>query len=154
MREPVLVSACLLGVRCRYDGDTKAEELLLEDSSILPIPICPEQLGGLPTPRPASNLTGGDGRDVIKGKARIINDSGVDVTENFIRGGEQACILAGITGAMRAILKDKSPSCGTTRVKVSGRWIKGVGVAAAMLEDIGIKIINEQGYKIKYKRGK
>ena len=148
MKEPVLISACLLGVKCRYDGDKKAVKLLHDAPRILPIPICPEQLGGLPTPRPASNLIGGDGRDVIDGKARLVNDSGVDVTENFIRGGKEACLLARITGAKRAILKDKSPSCGTTMVKISGRWTNGVGVAAAMLEDMGIEIENEYGYKI------
>ena len=145
IKEPVLVSACLLGIKCRYDGDTKTRSSLLNRTDILPIAICPEQMGGLPTPRPASNLIGGDGRDVLHGRASLINEEGIDVTSNFIDGARYACIIAGLTNAKRAVLKDRSPSCGTKVVKVSGKWIKGMGVAAAMLKDMGIKLENADG---------
>ncbi|MCD6570484.1 MAG: DUF523 domain-containing protein [Deltaproteobacteria bacterium] len=145
IKEPVLVSACLLGIACRYDGKSEYSIELTKNMHILPIPVCPEQLGGLSTPRPPSDLIGGDGRDVLKGKARLINSAGEDVTENFIKGGQQTCILAKTLNTKRAILKEDSPSCGSHMVKISGKWIKGVGVAAAMLSDMGIKVVNEDG---------
>ncbi|MEA3223696.1 MAG: DUF523 domain-containing protein [Thermodesulfobacteriota bacterium] len=143
IKEPVLVSACLLGIACRYDGKSKYSITFTEDMNILPIPVCPEQLGGLPTPRAPSDLIGGDGRDVLEGKARLLNSEGVDVTENFIKGGRQTCNIARILNAKKAILKEDSPSCGVHMVKMSGKWTKGIGVAAAMLSNMGLKIVNE-----------
>jgi uncharacterized protein YbbK (DUF523 family) len=79
---PVLVSACLLGIRCRYDrGHNRAEEVIKIAKEIRFIPICPEQLGGLPTPRAPSNIIDGDGKDVLNGNARVISITGEDVTE-------------------------------------------------------------------------
>ncbi len=145
IKEPVLVSACLLGIACRYDGKSKDSTTFTEDMNILPIPVCPEQLGGLPTPRPPSDLIGGDGRDVLEGRARLLNSEGEDVTENFIKGGQQTCNIARILNAKKAILKEDSPSCGVHMVRMSGKWTKGIGVAAAMLSNMGLKIVNEGG---------
>jgi len=96
------------------------------------IPVCPEQLGGLSTPRERSILTGGDGRDVLAGTARVITESGRDVTENFIRGAHMTLEIANLNTASTAILKAKSPSCGAHGA---------MGVAAAMLQSAGITLL-------------
>ena len=107
----MLVSSCLLGVMCRYDGGhSLAEEIASKVSQMHVIPICPEQLGGLPTPRPPSSIVNGDGDEVLRGRARVINDRGEDVTEAFVKGARETLALARLTGAKKALLKDKSPS--------------------------------------------
>jgi len=144
----VLVSACLLGVNCRYDGSSKVSRPVLEIPGIAIVPICPEQLGGLPTPRPSAQFTGGDGEAVMKGTARLIDARGRDVTAAFLVGAEQACLLAGKLRARFAILKERSPSCGTHVVWVEGRQCEGRGVAAAMLAGLGVSIVNEDGVRL------
>ncbi|MEA2103011.1 MAG: DUF523 domain-containing protein [Thermodesulfobacteriota bacterium] len=141
----VLVSACLLGFACRYDGTSKSD---IDDGLIngaLCVPICPEQMGGLPTPRDASVFIGGHGQDVIAGRARLEDVQGRDVTQNFILGALHACRVAELVGADRAILKEKSPSCGTHMVTVDGLIRPGIGVTAAMFLDSGMQIMNEEG---------
>ncbi len=130
----VLISACLLGVCCRYDGKSKPCSRAAEAAGggVL-IPICPEQLGGLPTPRTAAYITeGDDGFSVLAGSGRVKTLDGDDVTEHFKAGARQAVKIAEITGAKRAILKSKSPSCG-----VSG--CTGVAAAALILEGIDVE---------------
>lgn len=105
------------------------------------VPICPEQLGGLPTPRPASAFVGGDGAAVLAGRARLVNDAGKDVTGNFVRGAHATLRIARRVGANVAILKDRSPSCGSTCVKIGGRRAPGVGVAAALLAEAGVTVV-------------
>ena len=86
-RTPIMISACLLGVNCRYDGDNSAcYDLLNFLDHVIFIPFCPEQLGGLPTPRPPANIKGGNGYDVLSGKATLINAAGEDVTKAFRQG--------------------------------------------------------------------
>ncbi len=139
---PVLVSACLLGLRCRYDGREKgAPELIRRASSAFLIPFCPEQLGGLPTPRPAARIVDGDGYDVLGGRARVINDLGADVTRHFVRGAEEALTLARTFGAGTALVKDKSPSCGHRTTRCGTPSGLGAGVAAALLERSGMRIV-------------
>lgn len=104
------------------------------------IPVCPEQLGGLPTPRPAQELRGGTGDDVLAGNARVVNLEGFDVTENFLRGARIVCEIARLTGAREALLKDGSPSCGVTSVTVDGAKVAGPGVTAAALKQLDIII--------------
>jgi len=130
---PCLVSSCLLGLCTRYDGASKpnADCVRLLQHTIL-IPVCPEQLGGLSTPRERSILTGGDGRDVLAGTARVITESGRDVTEYFIRGAHMTLEIANLNTASTAILKAKSPSCGAHGA---------MGVAAAMLQSAGITLL-------------
>lgn len=139
--EPVLVSACLLGVPCRYDGKSgpsvKALGLV---RSVLCVPICPEQLGGLPTPRPKSHLVEGDGRAVLAGVGRLTTSDGTDVTEAFLAGARETVRLAELFGARRAYLKQRSPSCGCGLVAVDGHPVSGVGVTTAALEAAGIQI--------------
>ena len=110
---PVMISACLLGVCCRYDGGHSLCPGLLDFVSSCPfMPFCPEQLGGLSTPRPPADIREGDGRDILAGRARLISDKGRDVTEAFKKGAQEALRLATMAGVKIAIMKDRSPSCG------------------------------------------
>ena len=109
----IALSACLLGYNCRYDGKSKKNSALIkliESEKILP--ICPEQLGGLPTPRATSSLFGGNGFDVLDGNAKVINSCGDDNTEAFIKGAYAALNIIREHNIKRCVLKDKSPSCG------------------------------------------
>jgi uncharacterized protein YbbK (DUF523 family) len=133
-----LVSACLLGTRCRYDGRSKRNNkvIALLQNEIL-IPVCPEQLGGLPTPRIPSEQR----------NERVYSQTGEDVTEYFIRGAEEILRLAELYGIKEAILKQRSPSCGCGQIydgSFSGRIIEGDGVTAALLKRNGIKVITEE----------
>lgn len=130
--QPVyLVSSCLLGLCTRYDGKVKQYPLAINklNNAIL-IPICPEQLGGLATPREAANLIGGDGNDVLNGLATVVTKSGVDVTAEFVLGAQQVLKIAQRQNISCAVLKSRSPSCG-----ISGN----IGVAAALLQANGIQ---------------
>jgi len=137
-RKIILCSACLLGIKCRYDGKDKLNKKVIELSKkkIL-IPVCPEQLGGLSTPREPAEQ---------KGK-RVITKSGKDVTQNFKKGAKEVLKLAKLFGSKEAILKQKSPSCGFGKIydgSFSGQLIKGNGVTAALLKRNKIKIITEE----------
>jgi uncharacterized protein YbbK (DUF523 family) len=137
--EPVLVSACMLGVHCRYDASTNpATELGERLAGCRVIPVCPEQLGGLSTPRPPAHFEGGDGEAVLDGRARVVTDAGVDVTEQYLRGARETLQLARRFGARRAILKERSPSCGCSRVHRDGAWQTGIGVTSALLKRAGV----------------
>jgi uncharacterized protein YbbK (DUF523 family) len=141
----VLVSACLLGISCRYDKRAKTSESIVSNHDILPVPVCPEQLGGMPTPRPPAQFTGGDGRDVWKGRARVIDAQGRDVTGLFMEGARQTLKIARIVGARWAVFKDGSPSCATRVVWKDGKKVPGVGVTTALLLDNGIAVMDEEG---------
>ena len=143
---PILVSACLLGLACRYDGDARGDERLERRvAGGRLIPACPEQLGGLPTPRPPVELVAGSGEDVLDGRARLRDDTGEDRTEAFLRGARQALALARMAGCRRALLKERSPSCGrTTLVSLDGRSRPGRGVTAALLLREGLEVISEE----------
>jgi uncharacterized protein YbbK (DUF523 family) len=139
---PVLVSSCLLGIECRYDGNhSLAEEIAEKARQMHMIPICPEQLGGLSTPRPPAIIVNGDGEDVICGRAQVINDRGKDVTKAFLKGALQALALAKLTGAQKAFLKAKSPSCGLRTPYCDSDTGYGIGVTAALLLRNGIEVI-------------
>ena len=137
----VLVSACLLGIDARYDGgNCHRPELLeeLDDCSV--VPVCPERLGDLPTPRPPAEITEGDGVDVLKGEASVVDSEGRDVTENFLRGARQVKNLADRLDIEKAYLKEGSPSCGVTVIVRDDREVSGRGVAAALLADSGVEV--------------
>ena len=133
----ILVSACLLGVRCRYDGKSKphpAVERLLEQHTL--IPVCGEILGGLPTPRVSAERQG----------ARVVTADGRDVTAAYRRGAEEVLRLAERYGCTAAILKERSPSCGSGRIydgTFTGTLTDGWGVTAELLRDHGICVIGE-----------
>jgi len=139
---PILISSCLLGIECRYDGGhSRAEKIIEVAQEIQFIPICPEQLGGLSTPRAPSYIVKGDGKGVLSGHARVINSLGKDVTRAFIKGAQESLKLARLTGATKAILKNKSPSCGLNTPYCETDTGYGLGVTAALLLSAGIKII-------------
>ncbi|RME65636.1 MAG: DUF523 domain-containing protein, partial [Nitrospirae bacterium] len=106
------------------------------------IPVCPEQLGGLPTPRPKSEITSGDGTDVLEGRARVTTEDGHDVTEAFLRGARQCLKLVQRAGIKTAILKERSPSCGVNWIVRSNSHQKGKGVLAALLEKEDVRLIS------------
>ncbi len=118
--ELILVSACLAGLRTRYDGRMIAHRGCLQAlASCRWIPVCPEQLGGLPTPRCAADIIGGSGGDVLDGRARVICRDGVDVTEPFISGARQVLDIARRQQIDKIYLKARSPSCGVDKQGVT-----------------------------------
>lgn len=148
-----LCSACLLGVRCRYDGQVKPNALVKKLAISEPhIPICPEQLGGQMTPRPNAEIKGGDGNDVLAGRASVVEPDGNDVTGQFVAGAHEVLKLAQLYGVTEAILKSKSPSCGCGQIydgTFSGKKITGDGVTTALLKQNGIRVISEEDISIK-----
>ena len=133
----ILVSACLLGIQCRYDGTGGACEALAELRDVHHlIPVCPEVYGGLPTPRiPAERV--GD---------RVVTKDGRDVTEQYEKGAGEALRLAAYFGCETAILKEKSPACGYGRIhdgSFCGRMTDGSGVLAQLLREHGIRVIGD-----------
>lgn len=146
--ERILVSGCLAGLPCSHDGrDRLSRKVRVMVDEGRGIPACPEQLGGRPTPREATELAGGDGDDVIGGRARALTKSGVDVTGEFLKGAERTLRLAKRHGCRKAILKARSPSCGSGRIydgTFSGGLSDGDGVAAALLKREGIEVLTEE----------
>lgn len=141
IKKPKLVSACLFGINCRYDGRSKPDKkvIKLATKEIL-IPVCPEQLGGLPTPREPQEQKG----------SRVFTISGKDVTENFERGAQQTLTIARLLKCKEAIFKQESPSCGCGRIydgTFTGKLIKGDGVTASLLKKNGIRIMTEEDFK-------
>ncbi len=143
LREVVLVSACLAGINTRYDGGSKAHpeviKLLKQGRAI---PVCPEQLGGLPTPRPKAEITVGDGGDVFQGRARVVTEHGQDVTEAFIKGAKECLKLVRMASIKTAILKERSPSCGINWIVRAGAHEQGTGVMATLLKKEGVRLIS------------
>lgn len=131
-KQPYLVSACLVGLCTRYDARVQAFPGCLEKlRGQYWIPICPEQLGGLSTPRVAADLVGGNGNAVLDGTARVVTRDGRNVTRHFVLGAEQCLHIALAQGVRSAFLRAKSPSCGLTRL----------GVTAALLLRHDIEIL-------------
>jgi len=145
---PVLVSACLAGERCRYDGQekrcAKVADMVARGEAV---PFCPEMAGGLRTPRPPAEIRGGDGRDVLAGQARVVNREGQDVTAAYVAGARAGVELARRLGVRRAILKEHSPACGVKAIydgSFRGRLRPGCGVLAAALAQAGIELCSEE----------
>lgn len=138
--ERVLVSACLLGRDCTYKGThNRDSELMarLEAEGAVAVPFCPEEHGGLGTPRPPANLTA-SASEVLAGRGRIVTRGGRDVTEEFLKGATGALELCQREGLQRAFLKERSPSCGCAATHVDGEVVDGPGVTAQRLRDAGI----------------
>lgn len=104
-------------------------------------------MGGLPTPRVPSQIVGGDGFDVLRGKAKVISEHGSDVTEHFLRGAEETLRLAQLVGVSKVIFKERSPSCGVKKIYREDQLINGCGVTTALLLREGIEVVpvNESG---------
>ncbi len=143
-----LCSACLMGHKCRFDGSSRPHEKVLElAKKETLIPICPEQLGGLLIPRPSSEIVGGDGHDVLEGRARVVHQGDKDVTKHYVRGAKEVLGIAKMYNVTEAILKSHSPSCGIGQIydgSFSKILKKGHGVTAALLKAHGIKVISEE----------
>ena len=148
MTPKVLVSRCLLGHRVRYDGGASGPyaQLAQWQAEGRVIALCPEVAGGLPTPRAAAEIPGGQGVEVLAGKAAVITTEGEDVTEAFVSGARQALALVERHGIRIAILKANSPSCGN-RLTYDGSFrgvkVEGQGVTAALLTRAGVQIFSE-----------
>jgi len=145
----LLVSACLLGDPVRYDG--KAKQLQhaglrrLQAAGRL-VAFCPELAGGLPVPRPAAEILGGDGADVIAGRARVATAAGEDVSACFLAGAERALALCRQHGIRAALLTEGSPSCGSSRIydgSFTRRVIAASGVTTALLREHGIRVFSQ-----------
>lgn len=137
MKEKILVSACLLGIDCKYSGDNNLNEKVLSyiaDKEV--IPICPEILGGLSTPRPPSEIIG----------ERVMNNENKDVTKEFQKGAKEALKLAKLFNVKKALLKAKSPSCGCGKIydgTFSRTLIDGDGITTRLFKENEIEVITE-----------
>ncbi len=141
----VIVSACLLGIECRYDGESRSDETVLSMiSREICIPVCPEQLGGLSTPRSPSEIVRGDGFDVLNGTATVIDGAGHDVTAFFIRGAREAMKIARLLNIRVAIMKERSPSCGVSHIMRKGSLADGPGVSSALFVKNGIEVLSSE----------
>ena len=131
----IMVSACLLGVSCRYDGQSKQYPLIEElCRRHQVVPVCPEQLGGLPTPRPPCEIRAG----------RVMDRDGADRTEAFRRGAQAVLAAAQAYGATEALLQNRSPSCGLGWIydgSFSQKLVRGSGITAQLLAENGIQVI-------------
>ena len=138
--ERILVSACLLGLKVRYDGKEKTNEELVEKIKDYDfIPVCPEIFGGLSTPRVPAEIR----------ENKVINQEGIDVTSNYNRGAEEVLKLAKKFNIKKAVLKSKSPSCGKGKVydgTFSGNLVDGFGITAKLLMDNGIEVLSEDDF--------
>ena len=138
MKEKILVSACLLGVDCKYNGGNNYNDKVVEylkDKEV--IPICPEIMGGLSTPRYPSERVSN----------KVINNQNIDVTNEYTKGAEQALKLAKLFNVKKALLKAKSPSCGNGKIydgTFTNTLIDGKGITTELLESNGIEVITEQ----------
>jgi len=147
----ILVSACLLGVNTKYNGGNNLHPGVCEllDKAML-VPFCPEQLGGLSTPRAATEIVHGDGNDVLSGCAKVKTKENQDRTEAFIKGAQESLYLARKLKAAGALLKARSPSCGSGCIYAgdfSGAVKTGDGVAAAALKQAGLPVFTEEQFK-------
>lgn len=137
----VLISACLCGVNCKYSGGNNLDEeclkLLQDGKAVL---VCPEQLGGLQTPRTPAEIVGNS-----HGELKVITKDNEDVTEEFIKGAEETLKIAKLVNAKKALLKEGSPSCGGNYIydgTFTGKRIKGLGITARLLKENGIEVIS------------
>ncbi|MFA4942975.1 MAG: DUF523 domain-containing protein [Patescibacteria group bacterium] len=133
-----ICSACLLGIKCRYDGRAKRNNrvISLSKKETL-IPVCPEQLGGLTTPREQAEQRG----------KKVFTKSGTDISKSFVDGAKQVLLIAKLYGIKEAILKQRSPSCGCGYVydgSFTGKIIKGSGVTTTLLKKNGIRVVTEE----------
>jgi len=144
----ILVSSCLLGLNTRYDGRSNDNSLIMQYAHLGKyLPVCPEQLSGLPTPRCPVEIIGGSGQDVLDGLKQVCNREGQDFTMNFIKGAEMVVQLVRHFPVTAAILKERSPSCGVHYI-YDGSFARcvqrGQGVMAALLARHNIPVYSEE----------
>ena len=144
----IAISACLMGNPCRYNGSSALNnELfqLVKGRNVLL--FCPEIMANLPTPRAPLEIIGGNGHDVTKGQAMVVNRDGVNMTDEFLNGTQCAMALFVNNKVSVVVLKERSPSCGVNEIydgSFSGRLIKGCGVLTARLLQSGLKIFSDE----------
>lgn len=150
-----LISACLCGVNCKYSGKNNLNEdclkLLKNGEAIL---VCPEQLGGLTTPRPPAEIVGDIRMILGKGVGKVSTNEGRDVTEAFIKGANETVEIAKNSGVLTAILKEGSPSCGCNYIydgSFSGKKIEGEGITSYLLKAAGIDTISDEEFSSQIK---
>lgn len=147
--ERVLISACLLGKRVRYDGKALTVSSTVLNSWVSDsrhVGICPEVLAGLSIPRPAAEIVGGDGGNVLAGEAKVVDNTERDMTRDFTQGAERALSLCMRYDIKVAVLAEYSPSCGSSMIydgTFTRKKISGVGVTTALLRDNGIQVFNQ-----------
>ncbi|HZG70670.1 MAG TPA: DUF523 domain-containing protein [Chondromyces sp.] len=146
----IIVSSCLAGLEVRYNGthclNNQIRELVEKKEAVT---ICPELLGGFSTPREPAEIIGGDGGDVLDGMAKVVDQSGNDVTELYVKGAYAALEKAKEINATIVILKENSPSCGSSAIyngEFSGEKIVGNGVTSALLKRHGLQVISEEQF--------
>lgn len=143
-----IVSACLAGCRCRYNGDHCEDKYVRELVEIgRALSVCPEMIAGFSVPRPAAEIQGGNGNDVLDGLARVINQTGDDVTDKFVAGALATAAIAKLAMIKKAILKSGSPSCGVSEIydgTFKGIKKAGIGATAALLRREGISVVDEK----------
>ncbi|PLX69152.1 MAG: DUF523 domain-containing protein [Denitrovibrio sp.] len=145
----IIISSCLLGENVRYNGEavdiSEGVSVLSDEYNI--IPVCPEVLGGLSVPREPCEIVNGTGIDVLNGCARVMGSKGADCTEAFLKGAEIVLSIAKEHKAELAVMKERSPSCGSSRIysgEFNGNKKPGQGVTSALLQMSGIKVISEE----------
>jgi len=138
----IIVSACLLGLKCRWDCQSCEQKQIMHLPDL--IAVCPEQLGGLSTPREPAQIINGNGFDVLDNRARVVNSSGIDVTDEFICGAQAALKIAREYNVARAILKERSPSCGVHHLYHGKTLADGMGVTCALLLREGIAVLSSE----------
>ena len=146
-KEPILVSACLLGLPTRYDGKSKRSQAVveyLERENLLPIPVCPEQLAGMPTPREKTFFKSGSGLEVLAGEGHAVSESGESMNDIFCRGAWMALQIGHLSQCRRALLKESSPSCGVHQVYRGEVKTPGRGVTTALLIEKGFEVFSEE----------
>ncbi len=147
-KDLILVSACLAGINCRWDGTNQLDKkikILVDQGKATP--VCPEELGGLSTPRLPSEIRQGNGRDVLQRKTKVIDKEGKIITAQFIKGAEGVLAIAKRKGIKTVLFKNKSAACGCGLIydgTFSGKLKKGDGVTTALLKEKGIKVISHR----------
>ena len=146
-REPILVSACLLGLPTRYDGTSKRSQTVMEylqRENLLPVPICPEQLAGLATPREKTFFKSGCGLDVLAGTGEVVSETGLAMNEVFCHGAKMSLQIGRVSNCRRALLKERSPSCGVHLIYRGEDRVPGTGVTTALLVKEGFEVFSEE----------
>ncbi|KZN99885.1 DUF523 domain-containing protein [Bacillus badius] len=144
----ILVSSCLAGLEVRYNGshslDSRVRDLIKNGKAIA---VCPELMGGFSTPREPAEIVGGTGEDVLRGTAKVIEKSGRDVTELYLKGAYETLEKAKEVNASIVVLKEYSPSCGSTMIyngEFQHKKMAGTGVTAALLLKNQVKVVSEE----------
>ncbi len=146
MSQTILVSACLLGLPTRHDGRSKTSPEVLQylrEKNLQPVPVCPEQLAGLPTPRLPCSFHSGDGTDLLTGSGRLYRSDGREMSAPFLQGAEMTLTIARLTGSQAALFKDGSPSCGVHGICRRQQRVVGQGVTTALLRRSGLLVYSE-----------